>query len=167
MGCSATGKKLWILRILEISTKLTHLMKCLHTTNNARVWVGIRIREQFQTQECLDKAVQWRITNYLTNSVAPETEGSSPHSQQPASGPYPEPTESTLQQPVSPRSILIPSPIYASVFRVVSFRWVFPPKPCTLFLLSHSCYKPRPPHPPWLYLPKLYTNYSFKLKITS
>jgi hypothetical protein len=48
----------------------------------------------------------------VTNSVAPEPEGSSPHSQQPATGPYPEPDEST--PPVSPksislRSILIPS----------------------------------------------------------
>jgi hypothetical protein len=30
----------------------------------------------------------------LTNSVAQEPEGSSPHSQQPATGPYPEPVES-------------------------------------------------------------------------
>jgi hypothetical protein len=30
----------------------------------------------------------------LTNSVAPEPEGSSPHSQQPATGPCPEPTGS-------------------------------------------------------------------------
>jgi hypothetical protein len=32
---------------------------------------------------------------YLTNSVAPDPEGSSPHSQQPANGPYSEPGEST------------------------------------------------------------------------
>jgi hypothetical protein len=45
--------------------------------------------------------------------VAPEPEGSSPHSQQPANGPYPEPDESTPHppppEPVSLRSILIPS----------------------------------------------------------
>jgi hypothetical protein len=34
-------------------------------------------------------------TNFGTNSVAPELEGSSPHSQQPANDPYPEPGEST------------------------------------------------------------------------
>jgi hypothetical protein len=48
----------------------------------------------------------------LTNSVAPEPEGSSPHSQQPANGPYPEPGESTPPSPsqqISLRSILIPS----------------------------------------------------------
>jgi hypothetical protein len=32
---------------------------------------------------------------HVTHTVAPEPEGSSPHSQQPASGPYPEPAEST------------------------------------------------------------------------
>jgi hypothetical protein len=31
--------------------------------------------------------------------VAPEPEGSSPHSQQPANGPYPEPGESTPHPP--------------------------------------------------------------------
>jgi hypothetical protein len=43
--------------------------------------------------------------------VAPEPEGSSPHSQQPANGPYPEPGESTPHppQPIYLRSILIPS----------------------------------------------------------
>jgi hypothetical protein len=43
--------------------------------------------------------------------VAPEPEGSSPHSQQPAKGPYPEPGESTLHPPqlISLRSFLIPS----------------------------------------------------------
>jgi hypothetical protein len=37
--------------------------------------------------------------------MAPEPEGSSPHSQQPANGPYPEPGESTPPppQPISPR----------------------------------------------------------------
>jgi hypothetical protein len=35
----------------------------------------------------------------LTNSVAPEPEVSSPHSQQPASDPYPEPVESTPHTP--------------------------------------------------------------------
>jgi hypothetical protein len=35
----------------------------------------------------------------LTKTVAPESEGSSPHSQQPANGPYPEPDECTLPPP--------------------------------------------------------------------
>jgi len=34
-----------------------------------------------------------------TNSVAPEPEGSSPYSQEPATGPYPEPTGSNLYSP--------------------------------------------------------------------
>jgi hypothetical protein len=36
---------------------------------------------------------------HLTNSVAPEPAGSSPYSQEPATGPYHEPTESTLHSP--------------------------------------------------------------------
>jgi hypothetical protein len=35
----------------------------------------------------------------VTNYVAPEPEGSSPYSQQPAIGPYPEPTGSNLHSP--------------------------------------------------------------------
>jgi hypothetical protein len=48
----------------------------------------------------------------LTNSVAQEPEGSSPHSQQPATGPCPETVESnshTPPKPISLKSILIPS----------------------------------------------------------
>jgi hypothetical protein len=49
-------------------------------------------------------------TNLLTNSVAPEPECSSPYSQEPATGPYPEPTGCTLHlpQPIYPIYILIP-----------------------------------------------------------
>jgi hypothetical protein len=39
------------------------------------------------------------MLKYLTNSVAPEPEGSSPLSQQPANDPYPEPGESTPHPP--------------------------------------------------------------------
>jgi hypothetical protein len=54
------------------------------------------------------------------NSMAPEPEGSSPHSQQPATGPCPETVEFTPHPPpISPRYILIPHPIHTSVFRVV------------------------------------------------
>jgi hypothetical protein len=40
-----------------------------------------------------------RNISYLTNSVAQEPEGSSPHSQQPATGPCPEPVESNPHSP--------------------------------------------------------------------
>jgi hypothetical protein len=43
----------------------------------------------------------YSISVRLTNSVAPESEGSSPHSQQPANGPYPEPRESTPHPPTN------------------------------------------------------------------
>jgi hypothetical protein len=52
------------------------------------------------------------ISTYLTKYIAQEPESSSPHSQQPANGPYPEPGESTTHpppQPISLISILIPS----------------------------------------------------------
>jgi hypothetical protein len=52
------------------------------------------------------------LSDYLSNSVAPEPKGSSPHSQQP-NDPYPEQGECTPQppppQPISLRSILISS----------------------------------------------------------
>jgi hypothetical protein len=40
----------------------------------------------------------------LTNTVTPEPEGSSPHSQQPASDPHPEPGESTPPPPTPSQS---------------------------------------------------------------
>jgi hypothetical protein len=49
---------------------------------------------------------------HLTNSMAPEPEGSSPQSQQLATDPYPEPVESNPPPPpqaISLRSVLIPS----------------------------------------------------------
>jgi hypothetical protein len=63
--------------------------------------------------------------------VAPEPEGSSPHSQQPANGPYPEPAESTPHPPnQSPQGpFWSHPPIYALVFQVVYFFRVFWPKP--------------------------------------
>jgi hypothetical protein len=42
------------------------------------------------------------LIQHLTNSVAPEPEGSSPHSQQPANCPYPEPGESIPPPSQSP-----------------------------------------------------------------
>jgi hypothetical protein len=55
--------------------------------------------------------------------MAPKPEGLSPHSQQPANGPYPEPDESTPPpQPISLRSILIPS----SQLRLDLSRGLFP-----------------------------------------
>jgi hypothetical protein len=69
-----------------------------------------------------------------TKSVAPESEGSSPCSQEPYTdlfwGGW---IHSTLSQPVSVRPSLITS-IYALVIRVFSFLLDFPPKPCTFSL---------------------------------
>ena len=52
-----------------------------------------------------------------------ETDGSLPHSQQPATCPYPEPPESGPHSPISisVRFILALTSIYAKVFQVISF----------------------------------------------
>jgi hypothetical protein len=54
----------------------------------------------------------------LTISVAPEQEGSSPHSQQPASGPYPERSECTSYPPTNPPKVhfdsILPSTPWSS-----------------------------------------------------
>jgi hypothetical protein len=69
--------------------------------------------------------------NYLRDAW---NEGSSPYSQQLATGPYPEPTESALHPSLSSWDPFWSHlPIYALVFRVVSFIRAFPPKPCTIF----------------------------------
>jgi hypothetical protein len=50
------------------------------------------------------------LINHTSNSVTPESADLSPYLQEPATGPCPEPTGSTLPpQPISIRSILIPS----------------------------------------------------------
>jgi hypothetical protein len=86
----------------------------------------------------------------LTNSVVPDPEVSSPHSQQPTNGSYPEPGESTPHppQPVSPRSILIPllsTPWFS--------KWTFSLRlshqnPVHVSPHSHACHMPNPPHSP-------------------
>jgi hypothetical protein len=61
----------------------------------------------------------WRcITD--TNSVAPEPEGSSPHSPDPANGPYPEPAESI---PHSPHACHMPHPPHPSWFYLPNNIW--------------------------------------------
>jgi hypothetical protein len=87
--------------------------------------------------------------------VAPEREGSSPHSQQPATGPYPEQGESTSHPPANLPKIRSNSNL-SSTPR--SSKWSlsfglshqnflhFSP-------LSHACHMPRPPHSPLFDLP--------------
>jgi hypothetical protein len=97
------------------------------------------------------------LSQYLrrNNSVAPEPEGSSPYSQEPETGPYPEPIESlhTANHPMSLDPFRAHTTIYASVYRMVSFLRTFAPKSCTFSVLSHACHIPRPPQSPWLDLP--------------
>jgi hypothetical protein len=93
----------------------------------------------------------------LTNSVAPEPEGSSPHSQQPANGPYPEPGEST-QHPPPPTNLpkihfdpILPSMPWSSKWSL-SFG-LSHQNPVHVSPLSHACHMPRPPHSPSFDLP--------------
>jgi hypothetical protein len=91
----------------------------------------------------------------LTNPVEQETEGSSPHSPQPAAGPCPEPAESN-PHPQANLPKIHSDPIFP--LTSLSSRWSLSfrisHQNLVLFsLLSHACYMPRPPHPPWLDLP--------------
>jgi hypothetical protein len=93
---------------------------------------------------------------FLTNSVAPEPEGSSPHSWKPAKGPYPERGESTPQPPrtISLRSILIPSShLRLGLSSGLFFFGLSHQTPVHVSPLSHACHMPRPLHCPWFCLP--------------
>jgi hypothetical protein len=89
----------------------------------------------------------------VTNSVAPEPSGSSPHSQQPANGPYPEPTGSTLHpHTISITSIMI-SPSHLRLgLSSAHFPSNFSKKNLYTFL-SDACHMSHPPHSPWFDLP--------------
>jgi hypothetical protein len=84
--------------------------------------------------------------------MAPEPGGSSPHSQQPANGPYPEQGDSTSPpQPITLRSILIPS-------MPRSFKWSLSfglshQNTVQFSPLSNAWHMFRPPHSPWFDLP--------------
>jgi hypothetical protein len=68
-------------------------------------------------------ALLFHFMKLLTNSMAPEPEGSSPHSQQPASDPYPEPAESTPHPPPPNLPKVHFDPILPSA--PWSFKWSF------------------------------------------
>jgi hypothetical protein len=91
----------------------------------------------------------------LTNSAAPEPEVSSPHSQQPDTGPYPEPIESTPSPPANLPKIHS-DPIISSMPRSSEWSLSFELSHQNLVhfsLLSHACHMPCLLHPPWLDLP--------------
>jgi hypothetical protein len=90
-----------------------------------------------------------------TNSVAQEPKCSSPHSQQPATGPYPEPVESNPHPQANLPKIhsdsILPSTPWSSE-RSLSFG-LSHQNVVQFSLLYHACHMPRPPHSNWLDLP--------------
>jgi hypothetical protein len=84
------------------------------------------------------RQVLLEVLLYITNSVAPDPEGSSPLSREPINGPYSEPGESTPlappPQPISPRSLFIPSSHLRLGLSSGLFPSGFPTKPLHTFL---------------------------------
>jgi hypothetical protein len=122
---------------VQVKKLLTVMQLC------SAFWYFITFRSRYGPQHPVLKHpvvvlhLMWEIRLYthteLTNSVAPEPEDSSTHSQQPADGPDPEPGESSPHpQPISLRSLLIPSSHL--IFGRWFFLGAFPPKPCTSFI---------------------------------
>jgi hypothetical protein len=103
---------------------------------------------------------------FLINSVAPEAEISSPRSQEPATSPHHEPTESThTPLLISPRSILLPFSHLLLGLPSGLCPSDFATKTLHTFLSSpNACHMPFPPHLPRLNLPgDEYKVWSFSL----
>jgi hypothetical protein len=78
-----------------------------------------------------------------------ESEGSLQCSQNPATGPYPEPTESSLPHPYLPKVTL--NVILPPTARSSQWYLTFGPpnqNPVHTSPLPHACHMSRPPHPP-------------------
>jgi hypothetical protein len=87
--------------------------------------------------------------------VTPEPERSSPCSQESATGPYPEPVESTPHTPANLPKVHS-GPILPSTPRFFEWSLSFGLSHQSFAhfsLLSHACHMFRPSHPPWFVLP--------------
>jgi hypothetical protein len=94
-------------------------------------------------------------TYCITNFVAPQPEGSSPHSQQPATGPCPEPNEPAPHPPANILKIHSdPSPHIRLSLPSGLFPSGLPHQNLVHFsLLPHACHMSRPLYSPLLDLP--------------
>jgi hypothetical protein len=104
-------------------------------------WRGREVYETFGKEGASYKSLENSCVGNVsvTNSVTPEPEVSSPCSQEPATGPCPEPIESIPHaQPIFLRSILIPSSHLRLGLPSVSFLQTFAPKPLRSSILSHA-----------------------------
>jgi hypothetical protein len=91
----------------------------------------------------------------VTNPVALQHDGSSPHSQQPISGPCPDRVDSTPYPSVN-LSTIHSDPIRSSMPQSSEWSIFFGLSHRNLVhfsLLSHACHMPQLPHFPWLDLP--------------
>jgi hypothetical protein len=109
----------------------------------------------FYTTGTLQLSTQVQNSDY-TNSVALEPERSSPHSQQPATGPlsWANWIHSTPRQPIDP--MIHSDLILLSTSRSSEWSLSFGHSHQILIHfspLSHPCHMPRPPHPLWHDLP--------------
>jgi hypothetical protein len=84
--------------------------------------------------------------------VAPELEGSPPCSQEPDTGPYPEPGESPPSGSL-PKIHMDPIRQSTSPFSKWSLSFGLPHQNLYTFLSSRACHTPCPPHSPWFDLP--------------
>jgi hypothetical protein len=96
----------------------------------------------------------WQSCNYSrTSQHFKEPEGSIPRSQEPSTGPYPEPVRSSPYRPILSKIHfnIVHSPTFWSSQWCLSF-WLSHQYPIGLCipLCPHSCYIPCPSHTPWL-----------------
>jgi hypothetical protein len=112
----------------------------------------------------------WEANRFAVSQEIPhifmEPEGSLPHSQMPATCPYPEPSRSShipkLHFLAIHLNVILPANVWVSP--VLSFPQCFPLKP-SICLSSHSRYMPNPSHSSRFYCPNLVSYRDFRTTV--